>query len=56
MVWKRHSVLVMFPTATATKHLLFSESIHESIRMSSFDNLEKELFDGANEKYSNKMS
>jgi len=48
-------VLVMSPTAAAAKHLLYGDTIHGSLRMTSFQSLEKQMLHGANAKLSSEL-
>merc|ERR1712089_9890 len=41
-------VLVMSPTASAAKHLIYGDTIHGALKINGFDNLEKQLLHGAN--------
>merc|ERR1712115_274679 len=40
-------VLVMSPTASAAKHLIYGTTIHGALKINGFDNLEKQLLHGA---------
>merc|ERR1712089_52204 len=40
-------ILVMSPTASAAKHLLYGDTIHGALKINGFDNLEKQLLHGA---------
>ena len=48
-------VLVMSPTAAAAKHLLYGDTIHGSLRLTSFQNLEQQMVHGANAKLSSEL-
>ena len=48
-------VLVMSPTAAAAKHLLYGDTIHGSLRLTSFQNLEQQMVHGANAKLSSEF-
>merc|ERR1711955_109575 len=41
-------VLVMSPTASAAKHLVYGDTIHGALKINGFDNFEKQLLHGAN--------
>ena len=41
-------ILVMSPTASAAKHLVYGDTIHGALKINGFDNLEKQLLHGAN--------
>merc|ERR1712055_267516 len=41
-------VLVMSPTASAAKHLLYGDTIHGALKINGFDNFEKQMLHGAN--------
>merc|ERR1712115_761893 len=41
-------ILVMSPTASAAKHLVYGDTIHGALKMNGFDNFEKQLLHGAN--------
>merc|ERR1712002_747965 len=41
-------ILVMSPTASAAKHLVYGDTIHGAFKINGFDNLEKQLLHGAN--------
>merc|ERR1711989_188648 len=41
-------VLVMSPTASAAKHLVYGDTIHGALKISRFDNFEKQMLHGAN--------
>merc|ERR1711889_16535 len=41
-------ILVMSPTASAAKHLVYGDTIHGALKINGFDNFEKQLLHGAN--------
>ena len=45
----------MSPTAAAAKHLLYGDTIHGSLRLTSFQNLEQQMVHGANAKLSSEL-
>merc|ERR1711962_1008382 len=49
-------VLVMSPTASAAKHLIYGDTIHGALKINGFDNLEKQLLHGANATLSHDLS
>merc|ERR1712002_63668 len=49
-------ILVMSPTASAAKHLLYGDTIHGALKINGFDNLEKQLLHGANATLSHDLS
>ena len=56
IVLNKPLVLVMSPTAAAAKHLLYGDTIHGSLRMTAFQNLEKKMLHGANAKLASELS
>merc|ERR1712089_69686 len=49
-------ILVMSPTASAAKHLVYGDTIHGALKINGFDNLEKQLLHGANATLSHDLS
>merc|ERR1712243_253779 len=41
-------ILVMSPTASAAKHLVYGDTIHGALKINGFDNFEKQMLHGAN--------
>merc|ERR1712115_163256 len=41
-------ILVMSPTASAAKHLVYGDTIHGALKISGFNNFEKQMLHGAN--------
>lgn len=54
MILLKPSVLVMSPTAVTANHLIYSDTIYGILRMTSLQNLKKQLLHEANTKLSNK--
>merc|ERR1712240_655034 len=49
-------ILVMSPTASAAKHLVYGDTIHGALKINGFNNLEKQLLHGANATLSHDLS
>merc|ERR1711947_23883 len=49
-------ILVMSPTPSAAKHLVYGDTIHGALKINGFDNLEKQLLQGANATLSHDLS
>ena len=59
IVLNKPLVLVMSPTAAAAKHLLYGDTIHGSLRMTAFQNMEnqvKQVLRGANANLASELS
>ena len=53
---KKPLILVMSPTAAAAKHLVYGDTIHGSLKINGFQNLEKQMLHGANASLASDLS
>merc|ERR1712121_436591 len=49
-------ILVMSPTASAAKHLVYGDTIHGALKINGFDNFEKQMLHGANATLAHELS
>ena len=49
-------ILVMSPTAVAAKHLVYGDTIHGSLKINGFENLEKQMLHGAHASLASDLS
>ena len=49
-------ILVMSPTAAAAKHLVYGDTIHGSLKINGFENLEKQMLHGAHASLASDLS